>query len=179
LAEDVTEIRAPDPKREPDAIRILIPEPVKLSSKTITSLQTCGVSKNTAGFYAGKSGLQIMKIAVTSTGKDLNADMDPRFGRAAYFIIVDPETLEYEAVDNKQNLNLPQGAGIQASKTIIENNVEALITGFCGPKAFMVLDRVGVNVLTGAKGRVIDAVHQYKNGELGIAREANVEGHWV
>ena len=120
-----------------------------------------------------------MKIAITSTGKDLASDMDPRFGRAAYFTLVDPETMEYEVVDNKQNINLPQGAGIQAGKTIIDNNVDVLITGFCGPKAFMVLKQAGIKILTGAKGQVTDAVQQYKNSELKPAQEANVEGHWV
>ena len=120
-----------------------------------------------------------MRIAVTSTGRDLDSNVDPRFGRTAYFIIVDPETMEYEVVENSQNLNLPQGAGIQAGKTIVENNVDVLITGNCGPKAFMVLEKAGVQVVTGAKGKVADAVSQYKNGELQSSGEANVEGHLV
>jgi len=120
-----------------------------------------------------------MKIAVTSTGKDLNSDLDPRFGRAAYFIIVDSETLEFEEVENTQNLNLPQGAGIQAGKIIVNSQAEVLITGNCGPKAFNVLNQAGVKIVTGAKGDVINAVQQYKNNELKISQEANVEGHWV
>jgi predicted Fe-Mo cluster-binding NifX family protein len=122
---------------------------------------------------------EVMKIAVTSTGKDLNSDLDPRFGRAAYFIIVDSETLEFEAIENTQNLNLPQGAGIQAGKTIVNSKAEVLITGNCGPKAFNVLNQAGIKIVTGAKGKVIDAVQQYKNNELKISEEANVEGHWV
>lgn len=120
-----------------------------------------------------------MKVAVTSTGKDLDSNMDPRFGRAAYFIIVDPETMEFEVVENAQNLNLPQGAGIQAGKTIVENNVNVLITGNCGPKAFKVLQSAGVKIIIGAKGKVADVVSHYKNGELQSSGEANVEGHWV
>ena len=120
-----------------------------------------------------------MRIAVTSTGKDLDSNMDPRFGRAAYFIIVNPETMEYETVENSQNLNLPQGAGIQAGKTVIDNNVDVLITGNCGPKAFKVLQSADVKIFTGAEGSVSDAVSKYKNGELKSSGEANVEGHWV
>ena len=120
-----------------------------------------------------------MRIAVTSTGKDLDSNMDPRFGRAAYFIIVNPETMEYETVENSQNLNLPQGAGIQAGKTVVDNNVDVLITGNCGPKAFKVLQSAGVEIFTGAEGNVADAVSKYKNGELKSSVEANVEGHWV
>ena len=120
-----------------------------------------------------------MRIAVTSTGKNLDSNMDPRFGRAAYFIIVNPETMEYETVENSQNLNLPQGAGIQAGKTIIDNNADILITGNCGPKAFKVLQSAGIKIYTGAQGNVSDAVSKYKNGDLESAEEANVEGHWV
>ncbi|MCK4728097.1 MAG: NifB/NifX family molybdenum-iron cluster-binding protein, partial [Desulfobacterales bacterium] len=103
-----------------------------------------------------------MRIAVTSTGNELISDMDPRFGRAQYFLIVDPETLEYEAVENKQNLNLPQGAGIQAAKTVVDQNADVLISGNCGPKAFDVLNAANIKVVTGAKGRVMDAITQYK-----------------
>jgi predicted Fe-Mo cluster-binding NifX family protein len=120
-----------------------------------------------------------MRIAVTSTGKELISDMDPRFGRAKYFVIVDSETLEYEVAENKQNLNLPQGAGIQAAKTIVDQKVDVLISGNCGPKAFQVLNASGVIVVTGAHGRVIDAVTQYKSGKLETTDEPNVQGHWV
>jgi len=120
-----------------------------------------------------------MKIAVTSTGKELTSDMDPRFGRAAYFIIIDPDTMEYELVENKQALDLPKGAGIQAGQTIVDQNVETLIAGNCGPKAFQVLNQARIKILLGAQGRVVDAVRQYKNGELKLAEAANVHGHWV
>ena len=83
--------------------------------------------------------MQVMKLAISSTGKDLDANLDPRFGRADYFIIVDPETRAFEVVENTQNLNLPQGAGIQAGKTIADHHVDVLVTGHCGPKAFKVL----------------------------------------
>lgn len=120
-----------------------------------------------------------MKIAVSSIGKELTSDVDPRFGRAAYFIIVDSKTLEFEAVENSQNLSLPQGAGIQAGKTIINSKAKVLITGNCGPKAFKVLNQAGIKIITGIKGRVIDLVQKYKNNELESSQEANVEGHWV
>jgi len=120
-----------------------------------------------------------MIIAISSTGKNLDSNLDPRFGRAAYFIIVDAETMGYKAVENTQNLNLPQGAGIQAGKTIADHHVDALITGHCGPKAFKVLQSAGVKILTGAGGKVADAIEQFKNGNLAAASEADLEGHWV
>ena len=126
-----------------------------------------------------KEGSSIMRIAISSQGKELNANLDPRFGRAGYFIIVDPETMAFEVVENSQNLNLPQGAGIQAGKTIADNNVDVLITGHCGPKAFKVLKGAGVKIVTGAGGTVADAIAQFNSGELETSTEADVDGHWV
>ena len=123
--------------------------------------------------------MEAMKIAVTSTGKDLSSDIDPRFGRAAYFILVDTDTMQWDVLENKQHLNLPQGAGIQAGRTIVESKANVLITGNCGPKAFKVLHSAGIRIATGAEGRVIDAVLQYTNGELEYVKTANVEGHWM
>jgi predicted Fe-Mo cluster-binding NifX family protein len=120
-----------------------------------------------------------MRIAVSSTGKNLDANLDPRFGRAAYFIILDSETMDFEAVANTQNLSLPQGAGIQAGKAIADHRVDAIITGHCGPKAFKVLQNAGVRIVTGAGGKVADAVDQFLKGELAVASAADVEGHWV
>ncbi len=120
-----------------------------------------------------------MKIAITSTGNDLGSEIDPRFGRAAYFVIIDTDTMEFTIKDNVQNLNLPQGAGIQAAKTIVENGAEYLITGHCGPKAFQVLNQAGVKVILNVKGPVSEAVNQFKNGELKPSNSADVEGHWV
>jgi len=120
-----------------------------------------------------------MRIAISSTGKNLESSLDPRFGRAAYFIILDADTMDFKAVENTQNLNLPQGAGIQAGKAVADHHVDALITGHCGPKAFKVLQSAGVKILTGAGGTVADAIEQFKKGELTDAMEADVEGHWV
>jgi predicted Fe-Mo cluster-binding NifX family protein len=120
-----------------------------------------------------------MRIAITSAGRELDSDLDPRFGRAEYFILVDPATMAFEVVENAQNINLPQGAGIQAGKTIVEHDVDVLITGHCGPKAFKVLQSAGVKIMTGASGKVADAIAQFNNGELETAAEADVEGHWV
>jgi len=120
-----------------------------------------------------------MRIAVSSTGKNLDANLDPRFGRAAYFIILDTETMDFEAVANTQSLSLPQGAGIQAGKALADHRVDALITGHCGPKAFKVLQNAGVRIVTGAGGKVADAVDQFLKGELAVASAADVEGHWV
>jgi len=111
--------------------------------------------------------------------KELTSEIDPRFGRAAYFIIVDPETMENEVVENTQNLNLAQGAGIQAGKTIVDNNVDVVITGNCGPKAFRVLQSANIKIITGVTGPIMDAIVKFKDGTLQATQQANVEGHWV
>lgn len=120
-----------------------------------------------------------MKLAITSTGSSLSSEMDPRFGRAAYFIIIDSDTMEFKAVENRQNINLPQGAGIQAGKTIVNEQAGVLITGNCGPKAFQVLNQAGVEIKIGASGSVGDVIEAYKRGDLQSANAPNVEGHWV
>jgi predicted Fe-Mo cluster-binding NifX family protein len=120
-----------------------------------------------------------MKIAVSATGRDLSADVDPRFGRTEYFIVIDSETMAYEAIENTQNLDLPQGAGIQAGKTIVNSGATVLLTGNCGPKAFTVLNQAGVEVVVNVKGAVKEAVSAYLRGDLKPTNEANVEGHWV
>ncbi len=119
-----------------------------------------------------------MKIAVSAQGKDLDSNVDPRFGRAPYFIIIDPDTMEYEAVDNKQSLNMPQGAGVQAAMNIINQNVEVLLTGNCGPKAFKTLKAANVDVITGVKGTVREAVEKFKQGEYKVASGPSVGSHW-
>jgi predicted Fe-Mo cluster-binding NifX family protein len=119
-----------------------------------------------------------MKIAVTSTGTDLDSPVDPRFGRAPYFLIVDSESLEFEVVDNKENANALKGAGIQAASTVSEKGAEVLLTGFCGPNAFKAMKAGKIGVANNAEGRVREAVKAYVEGRLPLADEANAEGQW-
>ncbi len=119
-----------------------------------------------------------MRIAVTSQGNELSSPIDPRFGRAQWFIVVDTETGEHRAVDNAQNLNATQGAGVQAAQTVVDLQVEAVVTGNCGPKAFRVLETAGIKVCLGAAGLVRDAVEHMTAGECSPAERPNVAGHW-
>jgi predicted Fe-Mo cluster-binding NifX family protein len=119
-----------------------------------------------------------MKIAVTSQGKDLDSQVDQRFGRAAYILIVDSETSNFELIDNKENINALKGAGIQAASNISNKGAEVLLTGFCGPNAFKTLQAAGVKVANDASGTVREAVKALLDGKLPFANEANVEGHW-
>ncbi|MEJ2724536.1 MAG: NifB/NifX family molybdenum-iron cluster-binding protein [Deltaproteobacteria bacterium] len=120
-----------------------------------------------------------MRVAVSCQEENLDAEVDPKFGRALKFLLVDTDTLSFDVVENKQTLDLPQGAGIQAAQNIIAHRPDAVLTGNCGPKAFRVLQAAGVPVVVGVKGTVREAVRAYMNGQYTAANEANVEGHWV
>ncbi|MBF0200812.1 MAG: NifB/NifX family molybdenum-iron cluster-binding protein [Desulfamplus sp.] len=121
-----------------------------------------------------------MKVAISSNGKTLDSELDPRFGRANYFLIVDTDTMEIKEVkENIQNINLPQGAGIQAGKTVADCGVEAVITGNCGPKAFNVLQAAGIKVVTGVQGSIRQAVEKFKQDALQFSNGPNVQGHWA
>ena len=119
-----------------------------------------------------------MKIAITSKGTDLNAEIDPRFGRAVCFIVVDTETLDFEVLDNTENINAFKGAGIQAAKMIHDKGAQILLTGFCGPNAFKTLQAADIKVINDVSGIIKDAVISFKDGKLSVSKEANIEGHW-
>ena len=119
-----------------------------------------------------------MKIAVTSTGTDLDAPVDSRFGRAQYILIVDSDTLDFETLDNKENVHALKGAGIQAATMIGNKGAEVLITGFCGPTAYKTLEKANIRVAGNAQGTVRDAVSAYMEGRLPLIDEPNAEGQW-
>jgi predicted Fe-Mo cluster-binding NifX family protein len=119
-----------------------------------------------------------MRVLVTSSDKDLQGPVDPRFGRAKWFVVVDTESGIYEATENAQNLRALQGAGIQAAENAGKLGVECVLTGHVGPKAFRVLTAAGIRVFTGADGTVLQALEKFKKGELEKAAEPDVEGHW-
>ncbi len=118
-----------------------------------------------------------MKIAISAAGPTLDADVDPRFGRCPCFIVVNPDTMEFEAVDN-DSASSSGGAGIAAAQTIAGKGVEAVLTGNCGPNAYQVLAPAGIKVITGVSGKVKDVVAGYKLGNYNVARQANVPGHF-
>lgn len=119
-----------------------------------------------------------MKIAVTSTGQDLDSPMDPRFGRAAYILIVDADSLAFEVLDNAENLNAFKGAGIQAATMISDKQADVLLTGFCGPNAFKTLDAARVKVAGDVSGTVREAVAAFVDGKVKLVSEPNAQGHW-
>lgn len=120
-----------------------------------------------------------MKVIVTAAGESLGSAVDSRFGRAKKFILVDTETGEHEVIDNAQNLNAAQGAGIQAAQNVANLGAEVVLTGHCGPKAFRTLQAAGIRVFVGVEGTVAEAVERFGKGELSEAAGADVEGRWA
>lgn len=120
-----------------------------------------------------------MKIAVPTTGTSLDAPLDPLLGRAHRFIVVDPDLATFSVHDNDHNVNVMQGAGIQAADVISQLGADVVITGHCGPKAFRALQAAGIQVVIGATGTVREAVTLFQKGELKPATMVDVERHWV
>ncbi|MEJ5299631.1 MAG: NifB/NifX family molybdenum-iron cluster-binding protein [Thermodesulforhabdaceae bacterium] len=119
-----------------------------------------------------------MKIAITTTGKDLNSPLCERFGRTPFFMVYDTESDSFEVFDNSVNLNAPQGAGLQTAQNIARQGVSCVITGHCGPKAFFVLQKAGIKVFLAQNVTVKDAIAALKDGKLQEAKAPDVEGHW-
>lgn len=120
-----------------------------------------------------------MKVAFTASGNTLDSPIDGRFGRARYFMIVDTEDGSVEAVSNEQNLQAPSGAGVQAAQNVADSGAKALVTKHCGPKAFSVLSRAGIEVYGTDAGTVAKARELFEAGRLERIDSPDVEGHWA
>jgi predicted Fe-Mo cluster-binding NifX family protein len=116
-----------------------------------------------------------MKIAVTSTGTDMDSPVDPRFGRCPYLAVVDLESGQLEAVVNPFQ-NASGGAGIQAAQWVVGKGVGALLTGSCGPKASAVLEDADIEVISGVSGSVREAVESFKHTSRDSSTSAAVGG---
>ncbi len=117
-----------------------------------------------------------MKIAVSSTDKDLNAEVDQRFGRCKYFLIVDSENMDFNVISNESSM-ATGGAGIKAAETVVNNGAEVLITGNIGPNAHRTLVAGGMKIFTGARGSIKEAIESYKKGDLNETENPNVGSH--
>lgn len=106
-----------------------------------------------------------MKIVVTATGMTLDSSVDPRFGRAACFLVIDSDSgALLEAIDNAQGQSAAQGAGIGAAAMVADRGVQAILTGQVGPKAMAVIDQAGIQVVSGVSGSVREAVEKFRSG---------------
>ena len=118
-----------------------------------------------------------MKIAISSMGKDLDSQIDPRFGRCQYFVFVDPETMEFEAFEN-EGLMVSGGAGVQAAQLVVQKGAKALITGNLGPNAASALSASGIKVHLVAGGSVKEVTEAFKAGKLREVSGSTVPPHF-
>jgi len=117
------------------------------------------------------------KIAVTSEGPSLDDQVDPRFGRAAGFIVVDLTTMESRYIENGQSQVMAQGAGIQAAELMAREGVSHVLTGFVGPKAFQALAAAGIKVGQNLESLTVrQAVERFQSGQVEIAQAPNRTG---
>lgn len=118
-----------------------------------------------------------MKIAISAQGNTFESPIDPRFGRAKQFIVFENEGENIHTIDNSINLNAMQGAGIQTAQRMANEGVQVIITGHIGPKAFTVLQKAGIKIVTGAFGTCRESYLAYKEGRLHATSGPTNEGH--
>ncbi len=125
-----------------------------------------------------QTGETLMKpIAVSAEGPSLDDPVDPRFGRAAGFLLVDPETLDTEYIDNGASQTMARGAGIQAAETVARSGTKVVLTGFVGPKAFAALSAAGIKVGQNLEGLTVrQAVEKFKHNRIEISSAPNASG---
>jgi predicted Fe-Mo cluster-binding NifX family protein len=122
-------------------------------------------------------GGKAMKVAISAIGKDLNCQVDPRFGRCQYFVFVDPETMDFQTFEN-EGLMASGGAGVQAAQLVAQKGANALITGNLGPNAASAISASGIKVYLVPGGTVKDVIANYKSGSLREASGATVPPHF-
>lgn len=118
-----------------------------------------------------------MKIAISSSGKTLDSPLDPRFGRCAWFLVIDPADMSYEAFDN-QNAAQSSGAGIQAAQFLADKNVSAVITGHVGPNAAQTLSAAGIEIFAQQQGTIREVLESYKKKGLTSTAQSTVGRHF-
>ena len=107
-----------------------------------------------------------MRVGISANGRDLNSKVDDRFGRCPWFLVVDSDSLEFEALENR-HAEAAMGAGVAAAKDLIDERVEAVISGQVGPKAYEILKAVGIDIFVVSGGITVkDALERLKRGEL-------------
>jgi len=118
-----------------------------------------------------------MKVAISSSGKTLESNVDSRFGRCPYFVIYDTGSGDLKAIDN-QGRQAMGGAGIQAAQMVSDEKVEAVITGNIGPNAFKVLSSASIDVFSGVSGSVENAIEKIKSGQLKTTTAPDAPSHF-
>lgn len=139
--------------------------------------QTDGPQENRPASKPKGREVPMKKIAVSSAGPTLDSSVDPRFGRAAGFVVIDPDTMEFEYVDNGSSQAMSQGAGIQTAELMTQHGVGIVLTGYVGPKAFHALSAVGIQIGQNLEDLTVrEALERYKSGAVSMAAVPNRSG---
>ena len=118
-----------------------------------------------------------MKLCVTSTGQHLDDRVDPRFGRSQYFMIVDSDSLQFEAIQNPA-FSSGGGAGIQAAQAVANKGAEVVLTGNVGPNAFNTLQAAGLKIIVGLVDTTVkEAIEGFKAGQFQHVSGPSVGAH--
>ncbi len=113
-------------------------------------------------------------IAISSDGPTLGDWVDPRFGRAGGFIVVNMDTDEVSYVDNGAAQVMSQGAGIETASRLADLGVSVVISGYVGPKAFQALEAAEIKICQDVQGVTTgEALEQFRAGKLVYATESN------
>ncbi|MCG8569737.1 MAG: NifB/NifX family molybdenum-iron cluster-binding protein [Spirochaetes bacterium] len=118
-----------------------------------------------------------MKICFTAKEAHRESELDPRFGRCPYFFLVDSDINKLEIVENL-NAQKGGGAGIQAGQLMSDKKIDLVVTGQVGPNAFDTLNAAGIQIVTGAQGKILEILKQYEQGELKNTKQATVDSHF-
>jgi predicted Fe-Mo cluster-binding NifX family protein len=118
-----------------------------------------------------------MKICVTSIGDNIDSDIDPRFGRCKYFLIIDTDSMNVKSISN-DSMMASGGAGIQAAQMVAKTGAKTVITGNIGPNAFQTLKAADIKIITGVNGKIKDVVERFNQGKLEEIDSPNVDSHF-
>ena len=118
-----------------------------------------------------------MKIAISSSGNNLDSALDPRFGRCAYFLIVDPADMRYDVLIN-QGAAQSRGAGIKAANFLAAKNVDVVITGHASLNVFQTLASAGIEIFLEQQGKIKEVVALYKSNGLKPATQSAVNAYF-
>ena len=114
------------------------------------------------------------RIAVSSEGPGLDSMVDPRFGRAGGFVIVDSETMDVEYIDNGESQIMAQGAGISSAEKLANSGADVILSGYIGPKAFEALTAAGIKICQDMDGMTVgEAVERFKSGSVPFSQVPN------
>lgn len=118
-----------------------------------------------------------MKLVVTATGPTLDAQVEYQFGRTPFFIIIDPESMNYQVIPNP-NAGVGGGADIQSAQLLSGRDIDYILTGNCDPNACYIFEAAGINLIVDVTGTVRQAVANFKSGVYSATSQSNAVNYF-